>query len=337
MRASPLGSFLGLAMLAAAPAALAVTPPPTGSTGDTGALVATAPGSTGDTGVPTVGDGTGQTGDTGTTPPAETGGTGASTGTDTGAPIGGTGGTGGASRLATAIADEVGGVRCDTTGASGTRGLGLAWAITLGVALRRRRFAAATAFTLVAGLVAAPAHAGPPPEPTTPQRDVHLVARGLVERWNDPAIATVYKSGTWLGAIGVAVDVIGPIGLDVEAGFGRLRAEGSSFEIAPLSALVSFTAPLGRVDAYAALGPAWTVFTETGGATAVDGARLAGELRGGVRIDTGLIQPARPPAPAPVRALELEVYLARRSELPGGATGLHLGAWRGSVGLGVVF
>lgn len=189
------------------------------------------------------------------------------------------------------------------------------------------------------------AAAAPPVEDPKDARGVHVVIRGLVEHYNEPALAAVYKSGTWLSGLGIAVPVLGSLGLDLEVGFGRLKGEGSTFELAPLSGLVELARPLsgqdGRLDGFVGLGPAWTVFGERIEGTtegAVQGARIAGELRGGLRIDTGLVDPPSPPAPTGlVRRLELELYLARRAQLPGDGAGFQLGAWRGSLGVGMVF
>ncbi len=158
--------------------------------------------------------------------------------------------------------------------------------------------------------------------------------RGTTEAWSDPAIAQVYRSGAWFAGLGV-VTGIGPwLAVDTEATFRRLRGEGSTLELAPLSLLVELHHPVGAVDGFVGLGPTWTVFSE--GAEqgpVVAGARIAGELRAGLRVDTGLVQaPVGPASAGPVRGVELEVMVGRRSELPGG-DGFALGAWRGGVGL----
>ena len=69
------------------------------------------------------------------------------------------------------------------------------------------------------------------------------------------------------------------------------------------------------------------------GLRGVTGARIAGEARLGLRADPGLIRPPMAPSGGgPVRRLDAELYVGRRSELSG-PDGFHLGAWRASVGL----
>lgn len=158
--------------------------------------------------------------------------------------------------------------------------------------------------------------------------------RGTTEAWSDPAIQQVYKSGSWFAGLGVVARLGGWFAVDAEASFRRLRGEGTTLELAPLSLLAEVRAPVGAVDGFVGLGPTWTGFSEgpeTG--AVVTGARLAGELRAGLRVDTGLVHaPLAPADGGPVKAVELELLLGRRSQLPGG-DGFHLGAWRGGVGL----
>jgi hypothetical protein len=176
--------------------------------------------------------------------------------------------------------------------------------------------------------------ASPPPGDTPPTSSVGVALRGTTEAWSDPAIAQVYRSGAWFGGLGVVVRMGGWFALDAEANFRRLKGEGSELTLAPMSLLAEARRPFGVVEAFVGLGPTWTAFTE-GGETGpvVTGARLAGELRTGLRIDTGLVDPPMAPANGgPVRAVELEIMIGRRAELPGG-DGFSLGAWRGGVGL----
>ncbi|MCA9493238.1 MAG: hypothetical protein KC621_25075 [Myxococcales bacterium] len=183
--------------------------------------------------------------------------------------------------------------------------------------------------------VAAAALAGDVAEPPRERRPVDVVLRGMIERWEDPALATVYASGVWAGGAGLVAPVIGPIDLDVELAFARLKGEGTTFEVAPLSLMPEIGAPMGPVRGYLGLGPTWTVFGERvdDGSRSVTGARIAAELRAGLRADTGLVRPPMAPANAgPVRRIDVEIYVGRRSQLSGG-DGFHLGAWRASAGL----
>lgn len=176
-----------------------------------------------------------------------------------------------------------------------------------------------------------------PGEIETDPVGIRVVARGLVESWDDPAVATVYRSGGWLGGIGIVTPVFGPVLLDLEVSFRRLSSESGTLEIAPLSALVEVGPRRGEVEPYLGLGPTWTVFSESAAGEAVQGAKVAGEMRGGLRIDTGMVRPPMPPASdGPVKALEIELYFARRLTMPGN-TGLALGAWRAGLGIGVAF
>lgn len=183
--------------------------------------------------------------------------------------------------------------------------------------------------------------ADPAAEPEKRERHVTVVARGLVERWNDPAIATVYESGTWLGGLGVVVPFVGPLAVDAEISFSRLKANGTTLELAPLSAIVELGLPIGAATGFVGLGPALVVFTERSeraGLLAIDGARFTLEARGGIRVDTGLVDPPMAPAPSgPIHRLDVELYVARRNELPIDDEGFVLGAWRASLGLGLVF
>lgn len=167
------------------------------------------------------------------------------------------------------------------------------------------------------------------------RRTVDVVLRGMVERWEDPSLSAVYASGVWAGGAGLVAPIVGPLDVDVELAFARLKGEGTTFEIAPLSLLPEIGAPLGPVRGFLGVGPTWTVFgeREDEGLRGVTGARIAAEVRAGLRADTGLVHAPMAPANAgPVRRIDVEIYVGRRSQLSGG-DGFHLGAWRASAGL----
>jgi hypothetical protein len=191
---------------------------------------------------------------------------------------------------------------------------------------------------MIAALWTAAALALAPPAP--PEPALRVMLRGQTERWNDPSIAAIYGSGAWQGAVGLVIPVWGPLSVDLEGGFARKRGSGSKLELTPLSGLVEATAPFGVVEGFVGLGPTWTAFTETGGTQrVVSGARVAGEIRLGLRADTSLVIPPAPPARGgPIRRVDVEFYVARRSEWPKkDDSGFQLGAWRASVGLGLAF
>ncbi len=175
----------------------------------------------------------------------------------------------------------------------------------------------------------APAHA-----------DTLLVLRGSVERWGDPAIGTVYRQGALMGGAGVVVDVFGPLSVDVDIAYRRVESDsgGQRFELLPISLLAEYRFPMpdDPIDPFVGFGFAIAHFAERAapddaGLAVVRGARPAIELRAGLRFDLGLIQPSMVDDPV-VKGMDVEVYGARRIEVPGGQ-GFDLAAWRAGLGL----
>lgn len=172
---------------------------------------------------------------------------------------------------------------------------------------------------------------------------VRVALRGATELIDDPAITQVYGSATWFAGASVAWPIApqrdaGPV-VEVEAAWHRATADASTLRLVPLSALFEWQT---RRLVYFGIGPTFTVFQEThplvDGVGVTSGGRIAGELRAGIRVDTGLVDPPMPPAPTfGPRAIEFELYVSRRSELPGRPEGFDLGAWRGAVGLVLCF
>jgi hypothetical protein len=175
----------------------------------------------------------------------------------------------------------------------------------------------------------------------------------VAEQWNEPAIATVYQQGGLMGGLAAVVPIWDDLSLDVEFVYRRFPQGGGSVEngaagyqlqILPISFLLEYKFALnGPMHGFAGWGPTYTVFsedalTEESGLSVISGARLASELRLGVRIDTGLITPLHKSIPqGGVQALELEIYGARRMQMSRNGEGLNLGAWRGSLGLALRF
>jgi len=196
----------------------------------------------------------------------------------------------------------------------------------------------------------APAAAAPavpvPPKPEKPRPMV--VGRAIAEAWSDPAIGTVYASGGILSGLGAVIPITRTIGVDVEVGYRRLHTdEGAAetddtflLEVLPISGLAEFTlaSKTSALDGFVGVGPSFAGFREhhppnAEGFGITRGAKLSLELRAGLRIDTGLVQPRMAPG-SPVRGLDVELYGARRFQVPGGK-GFDLDAWRGGLGLGV--
>jgi len=181
-----------------------------------------------------------------------------------------------------------------------------------------------------------------------PPADTLVSVRAIAETWSDPAIGTLYATGGLLGAVAVVVPLSTRLRLDVEVGYRRMYQDDGAeepddtyrFEVVPISILPEFTF-VGRerpLDGFVGLGPSFAGFREHAPANAegvgvTRGAKFSLEARAGLRIDTGLIQERMGPT-SPVRGVDVELYGARRLQLPGGK-GFDLDAWRGGLGVGV--
>ncbi len=189
-------------------------------------------------------------------------------------------------------------------------------------------------------LLAALSFAQPAESAELPQFRIAL--RGVAEQWSDTSISSTYGQGAPIGAIGLGVPISDRLWLDVEVGYRRLTTETDetlSFNLIPASVLAEWSFGHGRARPFLAAGPTLTAFHEqhslnADGLSATSGARIAGELRFGGRVNTGLIAPARAPAPSVVQSASIELYVARRQARPfGGKNGLDLGAWRAALGI----
>jgi hypothetical protein len=187
-----------------------------------------------------------------------------------------------------------------------------------------------------------------PDEEAVAKPDVLVAVRAVAETWSDAGIGTFYATGGLLGAIGVVVPFSNTLRLDVEVGYRRMyRDDGADepddtyrFEVVPISLVPewTFVGKEGPVDGFVGVGPSFAGFREHAppsveGIGVVSGAKLSLELRAGLRIDTHLVQ-ARMAPTSPVRGVDVEIYGARRFQLPGGK-GFDLDAWRGGIGVGV--
>jgi hypothetical protein len=179
------------------------------------------------------------------------------------------------------------------------------------------------------------------PEPTRLAPKIAL--RGVAETWDDTSIGTVYRTGALSGGAALILPLPSNFAVDVGFTYKRLSPladiEDAKFEVLPitLSAEYWFGTEDQNWDVFVGLGPSLIVFSEHHPSNkkgqVVRGTRIAIEASVGVRIDTGLIEPRMAPAPRGLDGIEIEVFGARRTQLP--STGFALGAWRG--GLGIVF
>lgn len=214
-------------------------------------------------------------------------------------------------------------------------------------------------FALISFAIAAPdasyrtANSGQPDPMAAQSRfeALRVVVRGTVENLEDPAIASFYGTSLRTISLGLVVPIWRRLAVDFEIGRAKLTpandSDASSLQIVPISAPIewSFGSPTGKVATFAGLGPTFTAFSEQQprteeGPSVTNGARIGGEARFGLRADLDLIHPPLPPAAAgPIEAIELEIYIARRFQMPHDDTwtGLQFGAWRGSAGLALRF
>ncbi len=190
------------------------------------------------------------------------------------------------------------------------------------------------------------------------EEGIRLSVRGILESWDEPTLST--SSGTTRGVVagvGLGVPLHELLVLDFEMGFKRLIGSAATREgdvteetevtdLIPMSLQAQGRLPLGEQgEIYAGLGPTLTVFRNDhpglnplNGEPMTGGAKMAGEMRLGFRIDTGLIQPARAPGMGrQVRAVEFEGYAGRRWQLQPRDEGFDLAAWRLGVGLSFRF
>ncbi len=175
--------------------------------------------------------------------------------------------------------------------------------------------------------------------------DTLIVARGLAEAWSDEAIGSVYRTGGLLGGAAVVVPIAGPIMVDVEAAYKRTEARDGAedllLEVIPITVVGEFLfpAPDAPLDPFVGVGVSMVAFAErhppdADGFTVTRGARPTLELRAGLRVDLGLVDPPMGPARSAIKGVDLEVFGARRNQAPR-KQGFDMGAWRAGLGLAV--
>jgi len=197
-----------------------------------------------------------------------------------------------------------------------------------------------------------------PGELTDPdEAGVRLALRATGESLADPSISSVYRPSVFTGGVGVVVPFYSFLQADVEFSYTRLsglelsqedstKSEVSeTLELIPISVVLEAKYPLSRGEMFAGLGPAITPFKaihspneDNDDVTATAGTKIAMEIRAGIRLDTGMIQPPIAPVGGrPVQALDFELYAGRRHQFHLSDEGYDLGAWRAAAGLAARF
>lgn len=193
----------------------------------------------------------------------------------------------------------------------------------------------------------APPAPDPAPEASEAERlPVRVAVRGIAETWSDAGIGTVYATGGLFGGLAVVAPLFGPLAIDVEVAYRRLYIDDGAetaddrltMEVVPVSFVVEYVLQNDEspVEGFLGLGPALATYREhhppdATGLGLTGGAKISLEPRFGLRFDTGLVQPRMAPT-SPVQGVDLELYGARRLQMPGGK-GFDLDAWRGGLGL----
>ncbi len=189
-----------------------------------------------------------------------------------------------------------------------------------------------SAAALAISTLSSPAAAGPA-----------LALRVVAEARDDVSIASVYGPGGAAGGGALQLGLVGRLGMSLDAEWSRKQPrEGgdASLDFLPFAALVTWRLvdEPERFRLGVALGPTLTVFSERAGRVngpdlVTTGTRMGAESRLVLQIDTGLVRPRMEPATNLVEAVLVELYGARRFQLPGGEPRFQLGAWRAGLGL----
>ncbi len=220
----------------------------------------------------------------------------------------------------------------------------------------RAEHAAAAALILSLAAWSAPAQALPEVLTSIPTRideeGIRLGARVIGEVWEEPSLQQTFGQSRYLVAgLSLGVPLHQHLVTELEIGFHRFvesvddegTVSGDVLDLVPVSWQFQGRLPLGEAgEVFLGLGPTLTAFRhdhpdhEHNEAYATNGVKMAGELRAGFRIDTGLIQPSRAPGMGrQFKAVDFEGYVSRRWQVHPRGEGYDLAAIR--LGLGLSF
>jgi len=161
-----------------------------------------------------------------------------------------------------------------------------------------------------------------------------LGGRALGEVWQDPSLATVYKSSGFGVAGSFSWRPHALLSLDGEVGFVRMTGEAEqSIQMVPMSLDICARAQREEMELFVGAGPALVPFTDQG-LHMVTGTKMGLDVQAGVRFATDLVNPSLS-STSPVQRVDAEIFIGRRQHFAMGELArLDMSAWR--MGLGLV-
>lgn len=159
-----------------------------------------------------------------------------------------------------------------------------------------------------------------------------LGGRAIASVWQDPNLATVYRSASLGIEGGFSWRPHSLLSLDGDAGVVRMTGEAAQvIQLVPMSLSLCARAERERSELFFGLGPALVPFSDQG-LEVITGTKLGLDVQAGVRIASDLINPSLS-STSPVQRADWEITMGRRQHLTGDAPGLDLSSWRLGVGL----
>jgi len=159
-----------------------------------------------------------------------------------------------------------------------------------------------------------------------------LGGRAVAEVWQDPNLATVYRSASLGVEGGFSWRPHSWLSLDGDAGVIRMTGEEEqAIELIPMSLGVYARSQREESELFFGVGAALVPFSDQGNAV-ITGSKLGLDVQMGVRLATDLINPSLS-STSPVQRADWEITVGRRQHMTGEIPGLDLSAWRIGVGL----
>ena len=150
------------------------------------------------------------------------------------------------------------------------------------------------------------------PDPNEEDQDLLLGIHGVAEVWSDAAIATVYRSSVFTGALTATWQFHRFLAADIEVSYVRTPGlQGQRFEMTPIAADLSAWTKMGNVELFGGIGPALVPWSDKG-TDLRSGTKIGMDTRVGLRVATAFYTPPDYP-PATMERVDLEIFVGRRS------------------------